>query len=72
MLKSTYHGELQLNMSALVVDEITIVGSRCGPFGPALRLRERAGRPPGPLISDPCRVSRRGGRLCACRRNPEC
>jgi alcohol dehydrogenase len=24
-----------------VVDEITLLGSRCGPFGPALRLLER-------------------------------
>ncbi len=38
VLKSTYHGDLALDMSALVVDEITLIGSRCGPFGPALRL----------------------------------
>lgn len=38
VLKSTYHGQLALDMSALVVDEITLVGSRCGPFAPALRL----------------------------------
>lgn len=38
VLKSTYAGELSLDASALVVDEITIVGSRCGPFEPALRL----------------------------------
>jgi threonine dehydrogenase-like Zn-dependent dehydrogenase len=38
VLKSTYHGELQLDMSRIVVDEITLVGSRCGPFTPALDL----------------------------------
>ncbi|MFC1857892.1 alcohol dehydrogenase catalytic domain-containing protein [Thermodesulfobacteriota bacterium] len=38
VLKSTYKGELQVDFAALVVDEITIVGSRCGPFAPALRL----------------------------------
>ncbi|HUV37475.1 MAG TPA: alcohol dehydrogenase catalytic domain-containing protein [Patescibacteria group bacterium] len=38
VLKSTYHGALQWNPSPLVVDEITIVGSRCGPFDTALRL----------------------------------
>lgn len=38
VLKSTYAGELSLDASALVVDELTIVGSRCGPFQPALRL----------------------------------
>jgi threonine dehydrogenase-like Zn-dependent dehydrogenase len=36
VLKSTYHGSVRVDMSALVVDEITLVGSRCGPFGPAL------------------------------------
>jgi threonine dehydrogenase-like Zn-dependent dehydrogenase len=38
VLKSTYAGALQVNMSSLVVDEITLIGSRCGPFPPALRL----------------------------------
>ncbi len=38
VLKSTYAGELSLDVSALVVDEITLVGSRCGPFRPALAL----------------------------------
>jgi threonine dehydrogenase-like Zn-dependent dehydrogenase len=38
VLKSTYAGELSLDASAVVVDELTIVGSRCGPFEPALRL----------------------------------
>lgn len=36
VLKSTYAGDLTMNMSRLVVDEITLVGSRCGPFAPAL------------------------------------
>ncbi len=40
MLKSTFADDLTLNMSALVVDEVTLVGSRCGPFPPALRLLE--------------------------------
>jgi len=38
VLKSTYAGDLQLDASALVVDEITLIGSRCGPFPPALEL----------------------------------
>jgi alcohol dehydrogenase len=41
VLKSTYHGNLSLNMSMVVVDEITLVGSRCGPFAPALSLLEQ-------------------------------
>jgi threonine dehydrogenase-like Zn-dependent dehydrogenase len=38
VMKSTYAGELTFNASALVVDEITLVGSRCGPFAPAIAL----------------------------------
>ena len=41
VLKSTYHGDISLNLSMVVVDEITLVGSRCGPFAPALRLLEQ-------------------------------
>ncbi|MGB7057876.1 MAG: alcohol dehydrogenase catalytic domain-containing protein [Geitlerinemataceae cyanobacterium] len=38
VLKSTYAGQLTFDISSLVVDEITIVGSRCGPFPEALQL----------------------------------
>ena len=38
VLKSTYADRLTLDASRLVVDEITVVGSRCGPFAPAVRL----------------------------------
>ena len=38
VMKSTYAGALTLDASMLVVDEITLVGSRCGPFQPALEL----------------------------------
>lgn len=41
ILKSTYKGNISLNLSAIVVDEISLVGSRCGPFAPALRLLEK-------------------------------
>jgi threonine dehydrogenase-like Zn-dependent dehydrogenase len=36
VLKSTYAGETTLPMSLIAVNEITVVGSRCGPFEPAL------------------------------------
>lgn len=52
VLKSTYKGDLTLNASALVVDEITLVGSRCGPFAAALRLLEARHVDPTPLIMD--------------------
>jgi len=38
VLKSTYAGNLSLDASSLVVDEITLIGSRCGVFPPALEL----------------------------------
>jgi threonine dehydrogenase-like Zn-dependent dehydrogenase len=38
VLKSTYPGAARIDATMLVVDEITLVGSRCGPFGAALRL----------------------------------
>ena len=38
VMKSTYAGELTIDAAAVVVDEITLVGSRCGPFGPAVGL----------------------------------
>jgi alcohol dehydrogenase len=57
ILKSTYHGDLTLNMSALVVDEITLIGSRCGPFAPALRLLQSGLIDPRPLISATYRLS---------------
>lgn len=41
VLKSTYAGKISVDMSYFVVNEITVVGSRCGPFEPALRLLEK-------------------------------
>lgn len=41
VLKSTYHGTLDADLTMAVVDEVTLVGSRCGPFAPALRLLEQ-------------------------------
>ncbi len=38
IIKSTYAGNIDINMSDFVVNEITIKGSRCGPFAPALKL----------------------------------
>lgn len=38
VLKSTYANQLSLDISSIVVDEITLIGSRCGPFPKALKL----------------------------------
>jgi threonine dehydrogenase-like Zn-dependent dehydrogenase len=50
VLKSTYKGEMNVNFSSIVVDEINIIGSRCGPFEPALRLMESKQVDPTVLI----------------------
>ncbi|MEJ5312055.1 MAG: alcohol dehydrogenase catalytic domain-containing protein [Anaerolineae bacterium] len=41
VLKSTYHGAVEANLTMATVNEITLVGSRCGPLAAALRLLER-------------------------------
>ncbi|MCS6873679.1 MAG: alcohol dehydrogenase catalytic domain-containing protein [Pyrinomonadaceae bacterium] len=41
VLKSTFHGSTKAEMWKVVVEEISIVGSRCGRFAPALELLER-------------------------------
>lgn len=51
VMKSTYNGEMNINFSSIVVDEITILGSRCGPFAPALGLLENHEVDPTGLIS---------------------
>lgn len=38
ILKSTVHGLIGIDLAPVVVNEITVVGSRCGRFEPALRL----------------------------------
>ncbi len=51
VLKSTFHAPSELNLTMLAVDEVTLVGSRCGPFAPALRLLASGQITTGPLIS---------------------
>lgn len=50
VLKSTYHGKASIDMAPFVVDEITLVGSRCGPFAPALASLARGEVDPRPLV----------------------
>ena len=38
VMKSTVHGEVALDTAPAIVNEITLVGSRCGRFEPALNL----------------------------------
>lgn len=41
VMKSTFHGKANVDLTKLVVGEITVVGSRCGPFDEALRLLQQ-------------------------------
>jgi threonine dehydrogenase-like Zn-dependent dehydrogenase len=50
VLKSTYVDRYALNSVALVVPEVRLVGSRCGPFPAALRLLRNGWIDPRPLI----------------------
>lgn len=50
VLKSTYKGEMSVDFSSIVVDEINLIGSRCGPFEPALQLMESRQVDPTVLI----------------------
>ncbi|MBM4284669.1 MAG: alcohol dehydrogenase [Deltaproteobacteria bacterium] len=51
VLKSTYAGRYHLDPAALVVPEVHLRGSRCGPFPAALRLLSGGSFDPRPLIS---------------------
>jgi len=50
VLKSTYAGTLEVDASALVVDEIRCIGSRCGPFDVALDALASGEIDPTPLV----------------------
>lgn len=52
VLKSTYHGNLTFNAAPLVVEEINVVGSRCGILAPAVRLMDLGLVDPTPLIHE--------------------
>ena len=56
VLKTTVAGTSALPASELVVNEITLVGSRCGPFAEALRLLERNAVDVGEMISARYRI----------------
>ena len=51
VLKSTIAAKEGLNLAPVVIDEITVLGSRCGQFAPAIRLLERKAIDVKPLIT---------------------
>jgi threonine dehydrogenase-like Zn-dependent dehydrogenase len=50
VLKSTFHGQIAFNPAPIVVDEITVVGSRCGRFEAALALFGKGAIHPSRLV----------------------
>jgi threonine dehydrogenase-like Zn-dependent dehydrogenase len=52
VLKSTFHGATEMDASRIVVDEISIVGSRCGRFEPAIDLLQKQAVDVASLISE--------------------
>ncbi len=57
ILKSTVHGEVPVDTAPVIVDEITLVGSRCGRFEPALALLQRGVIHVEPMISERMRLA---------------
>jgi threonine dehydrogenase-like Zn-dependent dehydrogenase len=51
VLKSTVASGKELNLAPIVIDEITVLGSRCGQFPPALRILEKGKIDFSPMIS---------------------
>jgi threonine dehydrogenase-like Zn-dependent dehydrogenase len=51
ILKSTFHGAAPVETWPIVVKEITVIGSRCGPFAAAIALLRSGKVDPAPLIT---------------------
>src|SRR5829696_1727103 len=58
VLKSTFHGKTEIDAAPIVVNEISIVGSRCGRFTPALDLLKRDAIDVDSLISEEYALSK--------------
>ncbi len=51
IMKSTVHGEVAIDTAGIIVNEVTLVGSRCGRFEPAISLLEQGQVRVAPLLS---------------------
>ncbi len=58
IMKSTVHGLVPLDSAPVIVNELTLVGSRCGRFEPALKLLRAGAIRVGEMISDEFPLSR--------------
>ena len=52
IMKSTVHGLVKIDTAPAIVNEVTLVGSRCGRFGPAIRMLASGRVRVDPLISE--------------------
>ena len=52
VLKTTIAGTHETNLAPIVIDELTIIGSRCGPFPKAIDALARGAIDVGPLIGE--------------------
>ena len=52
VLKSTFHGPTEIDAAPMVVNEISVIGSRCGRFAPALELLKQNAIDVDSLISE--------------------
>jgi threonine dehydrogenase-like Zn-dependent dehydrogenase len=57
-MKSTVHGEVSVDTAPIIVHEISLVGSRCGRFGPALNLLAAGQIQVSEMISEKVPISR--------------
>ncbi|MBO0859271.1 MAG: alcohol dehydrogenase catalytic domain-containing protein [Chloracidobacterium sp.] len=57
ILKSTFRGEVRIDTSRVVVNEVSVTGSRCGRFEPALRLLESGELDLAPLVAGEYQLS---------------
>jgi alcohol dehydrogenase len=51
-MKSTVHGLVSIDTAPVIVNEVALVGSRCGRFEPAIHLLARQNLDVAGLISD--------------------
>jgi threonine dehydrogenase-like Zn-dependent dehydrogenase len=68
VLKSTFHGEAKTPLWPAVVHEVTIVGSRCGPFAPAIELLASGAVRTEPLVFETFALNQHEQAFAAARR----
>jgi threonine dehydrogenase-like Zn-dependent dehydrogenase len=69
VMKSTFHGDAAIASWPIVVDEVTIVGSRCGPFKPAIELLASGAVRVEPLVARVARLDEHSSAFADARRS---